>query len=216
MADQWMIRGSQFANCNCDFGCPCQFFSKTTHGFCEAIGSVFIEEGYFNDTPLDGLSFVLLLKWPGEVADGNGRQQVIIDERANSEQREAIKKIAYGESTAPGSTHFFIFNSTMSEVHDPLFAPIDMSIDVDARRAHVEIDGLVESKGSPLINPFNGEEMKKGIHLPKGFEYTYAEVGSGNTKATSHIELDLNESHGHFNILHMNQDGVIHRELSGA
>jgi hypothetical protein len=216
MADQWMIRGSQFANCNCDFGCPCQFYSKTTHGFCEAIGSVFIEEGYFNDVSLDGLCFVLLLKWPGEVAEGNGQQQVIIDQRADPAQREAIRKIAHGESTKPGSTHFFIFNSTMSEVHEPLFAPIEMSIDVDARRAHVEIEGLVTSTGSPLKNPFNGEEMKKGIHLPKGFEYTYAEVGSGNSKVTSHIELDLNESHGHFNILHMNQDGVIHRQLTGA
>lgn len=216
MADQWMIRGSQFANCNCDFGCPCQFYAKTTHGFCEASNSVIIEEGHFNDISLDGLCFVLLVQWPGEVAEGNGRQQVIIDERANPEQREAIRKISHGESTAPGSTHFFIFNSTMSEVHEPLYAPIDISIDVEARRAHIEIEGLVKSTGSPLKNPFSGEEMKKGIHLPRGFEYTYAEVGSGNTKATSHIELDLNESHGHFNILHMNQDGVIHRQLSGA
>ena len=216
MADQWMIRGSQFANCNCDFGCPCQFFSKTTHGSCEAVNSIKIEEGHFNDFSLDGLCFVLLVKWPGEVAEGNGQQQVIIDERANPEQRESIRKIAHGESTAPGSTHFFIFNSTMSKVHETLFAPIDMSIDVDARRAHTKIDGLVDSTGSPLINPFSGEEAKKAIHLPKGFEYTYAEIGSGNSKVTSKIELDLNESHGHFNILHMNQDGVIHRQLSGA
>ena len=216
MADQWMIRGSQFANCNCDFGCPCQFNSKTTHGFCEASNSVIIEEGHFNDISLNGLCFILLVKWPGEVADGNGQQQVIIDERANPEQREAIRKIAHGESTAPGSTHFFVYNSTMSKVHETLYAPIDMSIDVDARRAHTKIEGLVESAGSPIISPFNGEEMKKGIHLSKGFEFTYAEVGSGNTKATSHIELDLNESHSHFNILHMNQDGVIHGQLSGA
>jgi hypothetical protein len=216
MADQWMIRGSQFANCNCDFGCPCQFFSKTTHGSCEAVNSIMIEEGRFNDVSLDGLCFVLLVKWPGEVAQGDGQQQVIIDERANPEQREAIRKIAHGESTAPGSTHFFIFNSTMSKVHETLFAPIDMSIDVDARHAHTKIDGLVESSGSPLKNPFTGKEARKAIHLPTGFEFTYAEIASGNSKANAKIELDLNESHGHFNILHMNQDGVIHRELSGA
>lgn len=216
MADQWMIRGSQFSNCNCDFGCPCQFNAKSTYGSCEAVGSVRVEEGYFNDISLDGLCFVLLVKWPGEVAEGNGQQQVIIDERANPEQREALRKIAHGESTKPGSTHFFIFNSTMSEVHETLYAPIDMNIDIDARQAHVEIDGLVKSKGSSLINPFSGEEVRKGIHLPAGFEYTYAEMGSGNSKVTSHIELDLNDSHGHFNILHMNQDGVIHSKMSVA
>jgi len=216
MADRWMIRGSEFSNCNCAFGCPCQFNAKSTHGFCEAVGSVAVEEGYFNDISLDGLCFVLLYQWPGEVAEGNGSQQVIIDERANPDQREALRKIAHGESTKPGATHFFVFNSTMSKVHDTLFAPIDMSIDVDARKAHVEIDGLVKSVGTPLINPFSGEEDRKGIHLPNGFEYTYAEVGSGNSKVNSHIELDLADSYGQFNILHMNQDGVIHRKISVA
>ena len=216
MADQWMIRGSQFANCNCAFGCPCQFNSKTTHGFCEAIGNVIIEEGQFNDISLDGLCFVLLLQWPGEVVEGNGQQQVIIDERANPAQREAIRKIAHGESTAPGSTHFFVYNSTMSKVHETLYAPIDMKVDVDARKAHTKIEGLVESKGSPLINPFNGGEDRKRIHLPTGFEYTYAEMGSGNSKVTSHIELDLNDSYGQFSVLHMNQDGIVPSELSGA
>ena len=209
MADQWMLRGNEFSNCNCAFGCPCQFNAASTNGFCEAIASAKIDEGHFNDTKLDGLSFVMLLKWPGEIAKGNGRQQVIIDERANPEQREAIRKIAYGESTKPGSTHYFVFNSTMSEVLDPVYAPIEMSIDVDKRKAHTKIDGMVESEGTPLINPFSGEEDRKGIHLPDGFEYTYAEMGMGNSKVTGKIDLSFTESYGQFNILHMNQDGVI-------
>jgi len=209
MNDQWMIRGSEFSNCNCAFGCPCQFNSPTTNGFCEAIGSAMIEEGNFNDISLDGLCFVMLLKWPGEVADGNGQQQLIIDERANPEQREALRKIAHGESTAPGTTHFYVYNSTMSKVHDTLYAPIEMSIDVEARHGHTKIEGLVESVGTPLVDPFSGEESKARIHLPNGFEYTYAEMGAGTSKITADIELDLTNSYGQFNILHMNQDGVI-------
>ncbi len=209
MNDQWMIRGSEFSNCNCAFGCPCQFNSPSTNGYCEAIGSVLIEEGNFNDISLDGLCFVMLLKWPGEVAGGNGQQQLIIDESANSEQREALRKIAHGESTAPGATHFYVYNSTMSKVHDTLYAPIKISIDVEARHAHTKIEGLVESTGTPLVDPFSGEESRARIHLPNGFEYTYAEMGAGTSKITADIELDLNNSYGQFNILHMNQDGVI-------
>ena len=209
MNDQWMIRGSEFSNCNCAFGCPCQFNSPSSHGSCEAIGSALIEEGNFNDISLDGLCFVMLLKWPGEIAEGNGQQQLIIDERANPEQREALRKIAQGESTAPGATHYYVFNSTMSKVHDTLYAPIEMSIDVEARRGHTKIEGMVESEGTPLIDPFSGEESRARIHLPDGFEYTYAEMGAGTSKITTDIELDLNNSYGQFNILHMNQDGVI-------
>ncbi len=209
MNDQWMIRGSEFTNCNCAFGCPCQFNSPSTNGYCEAICSALIEEGNFNDISLDGLCFVMLLKWPGEIAEGNGQQQLIIDESSNPEQREALRKVAHGESTAPGTTHYYVFNSTMSKVHDTLYAPIKISIDVEARHAHTKIEGLVESAGTPLVDPFSGEESRARIHLPNGFEYTYAEMGAGTSKITADIELDLNNSYGQFNILHMNQDGVI-------
>jgi hypothetical protein len=207
--DKWMIRAREFSNCNCAYGCPCQFNSPATHGFCEAIGSIAIDEGYFNDTKLDGLKFVGIFKWPGQIADGNGSSQFIIEERANPAQREAIRKIAHGESTAPGSTHFYVFNSTVTKTHDTLYAPIEMDIDVEARRAHTRIKGLVESKGQPLTNPFNGQEDRRGIYLPGGFEYTYAEVGSGITRVTAGLQLGLTNTYGQFCHLHMNQDGVV-------
>jgi len=51
-----------------------------------------IEEGYFNDTSVDGLNYAALMYWPGEVHEGNGTQQVIIDERADPTQREHCER----------------------------------------------------------------------------------------------------------------------------
>lgn len=209
MADEWMIRGSGYTNCNCNWGCPCQFNSPSTHGQCEAVTCGQIEEGYFNDTKLDGLNWALLLYWPGEIPQGNGREQAIIDERADADQREALRKILYGESTAPGATHFFVFNSTMSEVLDPVYAPIELSIDIDARTADLKVGDMVESAGRPITSPFSGEPSRARITLPDGFEYTTAEMGNGNTKTKGPIALDLKDSYGAFNILHMTQDGVV-------
>jgi hypothetical protein len=209
MADRWMLRGVEYANCNCAWGCPCQFGAKTTYGHCEAVVTGHIEEGSFNETRLDGLDWALLLYWPGEIAEGNGKEQVIIDERADPAQREGLRKILHGESTAPGATHFFVYNSTMSTVLDTLYAPIDLSIDVEARTARVRIGDLVESVGAPIISSFSGEPVRSRINLPDGFEYTYAEMGNGNTTARGGIELDLKDSYGQFNVLHMNQDGVV-------
>lgn len=209
MTDRWMIRGTQFVNCNCALGCPCQFNAPTTHGFCEALSAARIEEGTFNDVRLDDLAFLLLIRWPGEIADGDGCEQVIIDERADAAQREAIRKIAHGESTSPGTTHFYVFNSTCSEVLETLFAPIDLDIDLAARRARVRVPELVESTGSPIIDPHSGQEHVAQIRLPRGFEYTVADVGVGHSRVRAGITLDLDGSHGHFCELHMNQDGVI-------
>ena len=171
--------------------------------------SSIIEKGYFNDIKLDGLSFVGIFKWSGEIANGNGQSQFIIDIKADKDQREAIRKIAHGESTAPGTTLFYVFNSTVTKTHETLFAKIDMAIDVEARRAHTHIKGLVESKGEPLINPFSKTEDRRGIYNPSGFEYTYAEVGSGNSKVTAGLQLNLTNTYGQFCYLNMNQDGVI-------
>ena len=209
MADSWMIRGVEYGNCNCNWGCPCQFGAPTTHGHCEALVAGHIEEGAFNETRLDGLDWALLLYWPGEIAQGNGTEQAVIDQRADADQREALRKILHGESTSPGATHFFVYNSTMSTVLDTLYAPIDLSIDVDSRTASVKIAELVESVGAPIMSKFDGHATRSGISLPNGFEYTFAEMGNGNTTSRAAIKLDLKDSYGQFNVLHMNQDGVI-------
>ncbi len=209
MSDLWTIRGVEFANCNCAWGCPCQFNSPTTHGHCEAIEAGHIEEGHHGDTRLDGLDWVMLVWWPGEVAEGNGKQQIIISDQANAEQRAALGRILHGDDTEPGATHFFVYNSTMAEVLETRYEPIDVDIDVEARTARVSIPGLVESQGAPIIDEHTGAEKRARIDLPNGFEYSVAEMGTGTSRATAGIELELSDSYGQFCVLHMNQDGVI-------
>jgi hypothetical protein len=209
MADRWMLRGTQFANCNCAWGCPCQFNSPTTNGHCEAIEAGHIEEGAFNDVRLDGLNYAMLVQWPGEIADGNGREQFIIDERADAAQRAALERILRGEATAPGATHFYVFNSTMSEVMDSIFAPIEVAIDIEGRKASIGIPGIGSSRAEPITDPNSGAEFRASFGLPNGFQLANAEVGTGTTELRAGIELHLSGSHAHFATLHMNQDGVI-------
>jgi hypothetical protein len=168
-----------------------------------------IDEGHHGDVRLDGLDWAMILKWPGEIAAGNGRQQFIIDERADPAQREALGRILRGEDTAAGATHFFVFNSTMSEVLETLYRPIELEIDVEARRARLSIPGLVESLGEPIIDPNSGEPFRARIDLPNGFEYSMAEVGTGRSRVTGELPLELDGTYGQFNEVHMNQDGVI-------
>ncbi len=73
----------------------------------------------------------------------------------------------------------------------------------------MHVPNLVESTGTPIINPHSGQPMRSRIDLPGGFEYSLAEMGNGTTKAQAGITLNLSNSYGQFNILHLNQDGVI-------
>lgn len=204
----WRIKGVEFVNCNCDFGCPCQFNGLPTHGNCEALGAVRIDDGYFGDTRLDGLSFAMTLKWPGAIHQGNGQAQAFVDEQASPEQREGILAILSGDTSEPGATFFNVFASTMTTMHEPVFCAIEISEDVDARRATVKVADLIDASGEPLVNPVTGEEHRARIDLPHGFEYAIAEVGKGRTSARSNIPMELTGSHCHMAHLDIGPQGV--------
>ena len=97
----------------------------------------------------------------------------------------------------------------MSTELETLFAPVTVEVDVEARRASILVPGLIESSGSPIIDSLSGQEYRAGITLPDGFEYTFAEMGSGSTRSTAAIPLELTDSYGQFNYMHLTQDGVI-------
>src|SRR5258706_11050039 len=74
----WRLEGIDFGNCNCDYGCPCQFESRPTQGNCRGFGASHIDRGHFGDVKLDGLNFAVAYAWPGAVNEGNGAMQAII------------------------------------------------------------------------------------------------------------------------------------------
>lgn len=206
----WRIKGQEFVNCNCDLGCPCQFMARPTHGDCKAFAAVKIEDGFFGDTRLDGLAFAMTLAWPGAIHEGNGSAQAFVDERASPEQREALMAILSGETSEPGATFFNVFASTLTEMHDPVFCPIEIDCDVDGRNATVRVADLVEATGSPIRSPVDGSEHRARIDLPHGFEYAVAEVATGKTSAHADIPLELDASHCHMAHLDIGPTGVRH------
>lgn len=131
---EWEIKAHEFANCNCAYGCPCQFNALPTQGHCRAVSAFAIDEGYFGDVRLDGLRAVYMGKWPGPVHEGGGTCQAIIDQRANEAQRTALGKILYGQETEPGATMWNIFTAMASTVLDPLYAEIQFEVEIEQCR----------------------------------------------------------------------------------
>src|SRR5690349_15404953 len=79
----WRIRAREFTNCNCAYGCPCQFNALPTYGDCKAVVALAISEGHHGNTRLDGLNTVAVLAWPGPIHKGSGEALIIVDERAS-------------------------------------------------------------------------------------------------------------------------------------
>src|SRR5438128_12111148 len=171
----WRMVGDEVGNCNCDWGCPCQFDALPTHGNCMAMIAYEINQGSFGDTRLDGVRFAELVWWPGAIHEGNGTRQTIVDESASPEQREAIEELELGKH---GGDYFEIFASVMSNELDTVYAPIEIDADREARTGSVRIGDLAESTIEPIKNPVSGDEHRVRIDLPEGFEYKQAEIGN--------------------------------------
>jgi hypothetical protein len=206
----WRIRGVAFGNCNCSYGCPCQFEALPTHGHCQGFEVMRIDEGLFADVRLEGLHAALIYAWPGPIFKGGGAMQAIIDERADTRQRQALATVLYGGETAPGATHWWVFHAMSSTVHPALYAPIAFEVDIEARTAKVSIPGVLESIGQPIRSPATGDLHRVRIEIPDGIEFQRAEIGSATTRAHGKISLDLRDSYGQFNLLDHSGRGVVH------
>ena len=205
----WEIHGMEFGNCNCSYGCPCQFNALPTHGHCRAIGFFRVDEGHYGDTPLGGLNMALAASWPGAVHEGRGTLQPIIDERADEAQREALLGIMTGKETDDMATFFAVYSAMCDQIHDPIHTRITIDADMDARTASCEAVGIATGRGEPIRNPVTGEAHQARIGMSNGFEYTEAEVGRGWATASGAVQLALSDTHAHFARLHMTQNGVV-------
>ncbi|NIE55419.1 MULTISPECIES: DUF1326 domain-containing protein [unclassified Burkholderia] len=210
----WEIQGTELINCNCSYGCPCQFNALPTHGHCAAMGAISIDSGHYGDVVLDGVRIAVVFEWPGAIHEGRGRCQPIVDERASPAQRDAVLKIMTGQDTDPFATMFSVFASTLEQAFDPIFTKIDFDVDVDARRGRIHVDGVFDVEGNPIRNPVTGAEHRARIDLPHGFEYELAEIGSGTSRSQGHIPLTLDGTYAQFARLHLNNHGLVRHRVA--
>lgn len=206
----WEFKGRELANCNCDYGCNCQFGGLPDKGGCQAVVGIIIDEGHHGDTKLDGVKVGAVFHWPGPIHEGKGSCQAFVDESASPEQREAMLKIMTGQDTDPMATVFSVFATTIENLYEPIFAPIDFEVDVEGRKAKMLIPGHVEMTGEPIKNPVSGEDVRARIHLPDGFEYVYADIGNASCKSEGKVAIENTNSYGQFAHLHLNSHGVVH------
>jgi hypothetical protein len=208
---KWELIGTEYGNCNCDYGCPCQFNGRPSSekGDCRYVTFTQIDEGHYGDVNLDGLRFVWLGGWPGAVHEGDGEYQVIIDEQASGKQRDAIRRIAYNEGTDELLTHYAIFCTLCSTLHEPIVAPIKFEFDIEARTAHGEVPKIVTSAAEPVRNPVTGKHHRAQIVLPEGFGCTMLETASGTSKSTAAVKLNFTDTFASFAKLHMTNQGIV-------
>ncbi len=207
----WSIEGEELINCNCNFGCPCQFGVMPTDGVCEAAMVLVIKKGHYGDVKLDGLRAAGVYKWPGAIHEGNGEMQLFIDVKADAEQRAALEAILTGKDTDEMATFWWVYSAMAPNRHETLYKTISSDLNSTDRIGTVKVDGVFEINAKPVPNIVSGDPHRVRINLPHGFEFSQAEVACGSTTITGGaISLDKNQNtHAHFADLHLIGSGVV-------
>jgi hypothetical protein len=171
---KWKLEGTLLIACNCDFGCPCNFNALPSRGYCEGGWIWQVDEGSFGDTPLDGLSFAVVVKWPGAIHEGNGEAVILVDERADEGQQEAISTLIGGGVGGPWG----ILAWTWPTVHGP--KPVRFEIASDGIEYAVRAGSSVDLRSTTIKNPVTGAEVHPGALLPEGIIVKHMDLGASS------------------------------------
>ena len=171
---KWYLRGLYLDSCNCDWGCPCQFNAKPTHGNCEGLSAIHIIEGKYGNVNLGRLNFIWIGSWPGPIHEGHGKASLYIDDRATSEQFGELSKIITGR--AKGSA-FDVYSTTLDHFEGPKRAK--MTFQFKGIRSQARAESVGESQLEPIKNPVTGKDHHVIIELPTGgFESARMDMAS--------------------------------------
>ncbi len=148
----WQISGQYMETCNCDFLCPCPtsgLSARPTQGHCDFAMVFHIENGDFRGTRLDDVNFALIGHTPTVMGEGNWSLGVIVDERADPEQHQAVTTIASGQAGGPPAVVAPLIGNFWG-VETGSFR-----VEFEGMRASVSIDGMLDQavEGVPGANP---------------------------------------------------------------
>jgi hypothetical protein len=143
MATAWQMRGRYMETCSCDFLCPCptsNFAARPTQGSCTFAMAFAVEQGRSDAVGLDGLNFVVLGRTPDAMDQGNWSVGVILDERADEGQRQALGTILSGQAGGPLAPFMPLISNFLGvEVR-----PISFERDGDGMRWSASVPGMLD------------------------------------------------------------------------
>ena len=173
----WELKGTVIVACNCDYGCPCNFNALPTKGKCEGTWTWHVERGTFGETSLDDLNFTVCVNWPGAIHEGNGEALILVDERADEAQRNAIETLVGGDAGGPWG----VLAWTWPTIHGP--KPVAYDLHLDGVKTRVKAGNSYEVVSETIKNPVSGAEVHPGATLPEGIVFKEAEFGSSTASA---------------------------------
>jgi hypothetical protein len=141
----WNLAGTFYENCSCDAICPCAWSNlahkATRDDFCRFALAFDVEDGQIESVDVSGRSFVMIGDTPPNMADGNWRVGVIIDDGADEEQVGKFGRVLSGELGGPPAALGPLLGEFLGIERGSI------NIESDGKHHHIKVGELVDYSG---------------------------------------------------------------------
>jgi hypothetical protein len=146
----YRLEGTMLEICSCAVSCPCFIGEDPDGGECFGVIAFNLEKGEARGVDVSGLTLVNVAYIPGNALDGNWRSVLLIDDRANDDQVDALLDAFGGELGGP--------LADMAGLVGELVAVERVPIVHDARDAEgsLRVDGKLEAEFGPIQSSPDG------------------------------------------------------------
>jgi hypothetical protein len=167
LAEQWQIKGDFIDFCKCRVPCPCSWGRPPDEDDCQGVIAYRIREGNYGDVRLDGLNVAGILEFKGNIWDDDVRMDMgmIVDERVDESQREAIQTVFGGQV---GSWPQMFAENMLGNMLGMEFAAIELEIADDSSSWILTVPGRITGAAEVLTGPTTrpGEKHAHVINIP--------------------------------------------------
>jgi hypothetical protein len=185
---RWHVKGDWFDVCNCNIPCPCTFAQAPSYETCDGVLAFHIQEGHYGQVRLDGLNLVRISRFQGNIWVGQARGTVgvFIDQRADEQQREAMRTIFSGQAGGfPAMLAGLFVERSPRGVE---YVPIEYEVAADLAYWRVEIPGRVIARGEALSGPTTPPGKRVQLTNAPGSETGPGQVATWGRAAANQVD----------------------------
>ena len=141
------LEGRILEVCDCNVLCPCWVGEDPDNGTCHGLNCWHIDRGEVNGVDVSGLTFVALVRIPGNVLKGNWQALIYVDDRATPEQEKALRGVWSGQLGGPVANVANLIGSVLAVERVPI------AFDVEGGKGTVKVGHGIRAELAPFRGP---------------------------------------------------------------
>ena len=143
----YRLEGSLLEFCTCNAICPCWIGEDPDGGTCDVAVAWHFRKGAIDGVDVSGLTLGAMAHVPGNILEGNWRVVVVMDEKATTQQEEAILSVYTGKQGGPVADIVKLIGEVVGVERAPI------SFQADKGKGFLKIGQSVDAVMEPYLNP---------------------------------------------------------------